>query len=145
MWLLKRLANLGASRGDLLDVYNKQIRCITEYSAPVWNSALTKEDIANIERVQRSALHIIMGDQYLSYEHALKSCGLSRLAERREKICKKFALRATKHSKFKSWFNPETRTNNRVQRPCYRPVVFKTERFKNSPISYMTKLLNNLQ
>ena len=79
MWLLKRLANLGASRGDLLDVYNKQIRCITEYSAPVWNSALTKEDIANIERVQRSALHIITGDQYLTYDHALKSCGLSRL------------------------------------------------------------------
>ena len=40
LWLLRRLKPLGASDQELLDVYDKQIRCILEYASPVWTPGL---------------------------------------------------------------------------------------------------------
>ena len=40
--MLKRLKPLGASDQELLDVYDKQIRCILEYASPVWTPGLTQ-------------------------------------------------------------------------------------------------------
>ena len=71
IWVIRRLKKLGASDEDLLDVFYKQIRSILEFAAPVWNSALTGEDISKLERVQKTVLHIILGDAYRSYSHAL--------------------------------------------------------------------------
>ena len=81
-WMLRRL-KFGASQGDLLDVYMKQIRSLAEYAVPVWNSSLTGEDISNIEKIQKTALHIILGQDYKSYNSALK---LDKLTDRTKKI-----------------------------------------------------------
>jgi hypothetical protein len=35
LWMLRRLKLLGASEVELLDVYDKQIRCMAEFAAPV--------------------------------------------------------------------------------------------------------------
>ena len=67
IWMLRRLKKLGASSEDLLEVYFKQIRSVAEFAAPVWNSALTGDDISNLERLQETVLHINLGDQYKSY------------------------------------------------------------------------------
>ena len=142
-WMLRRLRKLGANQGDLLEVYTKQIRSLAEYGVPVWNSALTGEDIVSLERIQKTALHIILGSEYKSYSSALKSTGLDKLSERRKKICIKFAKRAQKHSKFSSWFKPNTRTNSRLQQPKFCQPVYRTERFRKSPICYLTNLLNS--
>ena len=142
-WILRRLKKLGASQEDLLDVYTKQIRSLAEFAVPVWNSSLTGEDISNLERLQKTALHIILSDQYSSYSSALKKTGLEKLSDRRSKICIKFAKRAQKHSKFSNWFKPNPKRNKRLQQPKFRPVVFKKDRFKKSPLSYLTNLLNN--
>ena len=96
-WILRRLKKLGASQNDLLDVYMKQIRNLAEYAVPVWNSSLTGEEISNLERIQKTALHIILGHDYKSYNSALKIFGLDKLADRRKKICLIFAKRAQKH------------------------------------------------
>ena len=99
IWMLRRLKKLGASQDDLLQVYVKQIRSLAEYGVPVWNSSLTGEDIVSIERIQKTSLHIILGDVYRSYNSVLKNTGLEKLSDRRKKICLKFAKRARKHSK----------------------------------------------
>ena len=67
---------------------------------------MTIEGKAQLERVQKSALHIILGKTYTLYEDALRALQLESLEERRESICLKFALKAEKQDKFKSWFNP---------------------------------------
>ena len=141
-WILRRLKKLGASNTDLLDVYMKQIRSVAEFAVPVWNSSLTGEDITKIERVQKIALHIILGEDYKSYNSALNNLGLEKLSVRRRKICLTFAKKAEKHKKFSNWFklNPKTRTRQKQSKFC---DVFSTKvRFEKSPISYLTSLLN---
>ena len=87
---------MGASDEDILDVYCKQIRSILEFAVPVWNSSITGENISDIERVQKTALHIILGDRYVSYSNALRLSGLDKLSNRRRKFCLSFAKKSLK-------------------------------------------------
>ena len=100
-------------------------------------------DASSIERVQKAALQVILGPHYSSYRSALESVSLLTLEERRENLCKKFAVKASKNSKHKEWFkvNPKV-TITRQKQPFYCPVISRTKRFDKSPISYLTKLLN---
>ena len=144
LWILRRLKKLGANKEDLLDVYSKQIRSILEFAIPVWNSALTGEDISLIERIQKTALHIILGDQYRSYNSALKLSGLKKLSDRRRQICLKFAKKAQKHQKFSSWFKLNVKkTKTRQEQPKFCKIFSNTARFDKSPLSFLTELLNN--
>jgi hypothetical protein len=52
LWMLRRLKPQGASDEELLDVYDKQIRCMLEFSTPVWTSGLNQAEETQIERVQ---------------------------------------------------------------------------------------------
>ena len=63
LWILRRLSFLGASQTDLLDIYTKQIRSILEYAVPAWHGSTSQADKCDIERVQISACHIILGKQ----------------------------------------------------------------------------------
>ena len=64
---MRRLEKFGASTNIMLDLYNKHVRSILEYAAPVWSTMITAENSEEIERVQRSAFHIIFGPN--SYEN----------------------------------------------------------------------------
>ena len=72
MWVIRRLKKLGADNEDLLEVYFKQIRSILEYAVPVWHSSLVGADISKLERIQKTVLHIVLGDTYKSYRQALR-------------------------------------------------------------------------
>ena len=141
---MRRLKKLGAAESDLLGVYFKQIRSIAEYAVPVWNSALTGEEIVKIERIQKIACNIILGQNYESYTSALKTLGLEKLSVRRRKICTKFAKKALKHKKFTKWFRPTPEVITRTKKPKFYDVVCKTARFEKSPLSYLTRILNQL-
>ena len=101
IWTLRRLKRLGTKTADLLDVYFKQVRSILELAVPLWHSSLTSFDRNRIERVQKSALGIILGRKYKSYNRALTYLKLDSLFNRREKLCRKFALKCEKNTKFK--------------------------------------------
>ena len=144
LWCLKRLKILGAETEDLIDVYIKQIRCLLEYAVAVWQPTLTKEDRIKIERVQKSALSIILGQKYNSYKAALQELNLETLFTRRVKLCQKFAIKAQKHPKFSKWFKSNNKKSvTRSKTPKFCDVYFRTERFKRSPISYLTRILNS--
>ena len=143
VWILRRLKSLGTGTPELIDVYIKQIRSILEFAVPVWNSSLTLADRANIERVQKSALHVMLGDKYATYPNALKQTELTSLEERRSILCSKFAYKAVRHHKHSNWFSLNSNvTKTRQVQPKFRPVISKTLRFEKSPISYLTDLLN---
>jgi hypothetical protein len=55
LWMLRRLKPLGASNDELLDVYDKQIRCMLEFSTPVWTSGLTQAEETQIVNKQETA------------------------------------------------------------------------------------------
>ena len=143
VWMLRRLKKLGASKDDLIDVYFKQIRNILEFASPVWNPSLTGDDIINLERVQKTVLHIILGDNYMSYSSALKISGLQKLSERRKKLSLAFAKKTVKSSKLNTWFRLNQNQGGRTNQPKFCPVSARPERFKKSPISELIKILNN--
>ena len=143
LWFLRRLKALGASHEDLKEVYIKQIRCILEYAAPVWHSSITAEDSIQIERVQKSALRIILSRGYQTYKNALDQVQLDTLYSRRERLCMKFARKCVKSNKFCHWFKNEDRESiTRQKNQKFRSVYSRTMRYEKSPISYITRLLN---
>ena len=120
-----------------------RVEKILEFAVAVWHPSLTNEDRLRIERVQKSALCIILGPKYKSYRSALKHLQMESLFSIRNKLCKKFAKKAQKHLKFTKWFKPNTRrTFTRAKPSAFCEVVARTERFGKSPLSYLTKLLN---
>ena len=104
LWLIRRLKTLGATQPEMLDVYTKQVRSILELAVPVWSPGLTQLEVKKLERVQKTAFHIILGEKYVSYDNAMDILGCDRLVNRRKKLCENFGKRALKHPKFKSWF-----------------------------------------
>ena len=90
------------------------------------NGAITNVEKQDIERTQKGATHIILGDQYGVYRNALNMTHLESLEARGTKRCVKFAKKAELNEKHKHWFKP----------------VARTSRLMDSPICYFTNLLN---
>ncbi len=61
----------------------------------VWHSSLTESDTKDIERVQKAAVRIFMGNKYQGYEQTLKFLKLNSLKERRMKMALNFAKKIT--------------------------------------------------
>ena len=142
LWVVRRLKELGATTPDLLDMYTKQVRCILEFAAPAWHGALTQAERTDMERVQKCALHIILGDQYEGYKNALESSHLEALESRREQLCLKFANKAVKNEKHNKWFKPKPKLPTRQTQVKWCKPIARTDRLMNSSISYLTNLLN---
>ena len=143
LWMLRRLKNHGAGPDDLKDVYIKQVRSVLELAVPAWHPGLTQSDSQDIERVQRAAFYIILAANYNSYNSALETLQLDRLAARREALCLKFGKKAVQNEKHSNWF--KLNHNERVTRQPknkFFPLIARTKRFQDSPISYLTQLLN---
>ena len=87
----------------ILDVYMKEVRSVLELAVPAWHSGLTVRQSADIERVQRVAVHIILSDfttgksQY-SYDMSLVVLDIEPLSIRRDKLCLTFAKKTVNSS-----------------------------------------------
>ena len=66
-----------------------------------WDYKTNPDDI---ERVQKCALHIILGTEYSSYKNALYIVNMQTLEERRTQLCLNFALKSEANPKFRNWF-----------------------------------------
>ena len=62
LWILRRLKRFGAKVIDLVEVYTKQTRCILELAAPAWQGSITQGERIALERVQKCACYIILGN-----------------------------------------------------------------------------------
>ena len=147
MWILRRLKKLGTEQEELLDVYRQQILSVIEFSAPVWTPGLTKNQAHQIERVQQTAVHIILGEQFISYRQGLKQLKLDTLKQRRLNLCNKFTVKATKHEQFCTWFqkNPEIHQNRtRSMKTKYKSVDTRTNKFQKSAIPFLTTIANSI-
>ena len=106
---------------------------------------MTQKDSRDLERVQKSALKVILGDKYKSYEEALKTIRIDSLAERRQKICLKFAQQCLRNEKLRDMFPRNLSDHMMKKRNAEKFIVTKalTERFRKSAIPSMQRLLNN--
>ena len=141
LWFLRRLSKLGASRVDLLNLFQLMTRSILEQASPVFTSGLSKTNIKDIENIQKSAFKIILRGNYKDYNNALSVLGQDTLEYRRNLITFKFAKNCLNHPKMNHLFqrrkNVKTRSGNR-----FIESRFKSSRGYNGPIQFMTRLLN---
>ena len=81
---------------ELVQIYILYIRSVRENCAVVWHSSITRGEELELERVQKTALRIILKENYLNYEEALTETNLKTLKERREHLCRNFAKKCIK-------------------------------------------------
>ena len=147
MWIIRRLKALGASRFRLLDVLQKQVLSVLQLAVPAWDCFLTCQERTDLERVLKTGLRIIWGQEYTTFEQVLQESNLRTLQETRTRIVNKFVRKSASHKKFSKWFcrqedtNFTTRANNRAR---FKPVAAKHEFYQKSCIPTMTKIANNI-
>ena len=144
--LLHKLFDFAVSEKDLVTIYVLFIRSILEQSCVVWHSAITQEEMNNLERVQKTCLKIILKDNYNSYDEALTRTNLDTLSNRRSKLCLNFALKSTRHDKNKEMFplnhSSHSMSTNMRHREKYQVQYARTDRLAKSAVPYLQRFLN---
>ena len=158
-YILCKLKQFGFNQEELLTAWTVLLRPIAEYAVPLWHSGLLESDTYNLERLQKKAIGLLLGTIYLehrryykvngqavSYEAALKHLELPTLAERRESLTSKFGVETFKNERHKGFFEEKlnVRPNSRYK-PEIQEQTCNTERYKNSTIPYLSKILNNVK
>ena len=144
MLLLSRAAAYTSNSQDLKRIYLTYIRSIVDQSAVVWHSSLTEKNRNDIERVQKVAVRIILGKNFINYNEGLKKLRLQNLNDRREYTCLKFAQKCLKNDKLRNMFPKSLKISNMKKRKNekFKVKFSKTERYRKSAIPYMVNLLN---
>ena len=142
LWMLRRMINLNLTIYEMFDVYTKEIRSLLEMAVPVWNSGLTNQQIHDIESIQKVAMQIILQDKYVDYQLACKLFSAQTLADRRTKLCSKFAL---KNLKSENSFFTKVGANVETRQKSDLVKEFKCNfgRFYNSSLPYLARLINS--
>ena len=115
------------SKVDLKSLYLTFIRSVLEQSAVVWHSSLKKKNKKDLERVQKAAVRVIMGNNYTNYQNALKELNLETLEKRRKQLCFKFAKNCLKNDKVKDLF-PIHESKHKMKKRTQKK--YKTNRIK---------------
>ena len=93
MQILRKISTFKAPIEDLKIIYIMYIRSILEQSCVVWNKSLTKQNIEDLERVQKNAFRLILGENYICYTQACEFLNLQNLQERRNVLTYKFSMK----------------------------------------------------
>ena len=143
MWILLRFRDMGATREQLLRLWQQKGRSILEFASPVFFSRLTQEQSKAIEDCQRKAFSVILGAEFLSYQRALITLQQERLSERRKAAAIKFGEKCVKNPKHADMFPRNSPGRNlRAPRLPYKEYYCRTERLYESSIPTITRLLN---
>ena len=143
MIILQKLYNFNLPTEEMISIYILFIRCMVEYCCVVWHSSITEEERTNIERVQKTALRIILKEDYVDYSSALQLTGLESLYERRTQLSLNFAKKCLKTNKTSDLFPLNTKTVNTRPHEKYFVTKARTERLAKSAVPYLQRLLNN--
>ena len=104
MELQSKVSSFRTDYEELKNIYILYVRSILEQSATVWHSSLTEENKNDLEGVQKTALKVILGVKYKSYENALRILDIETLNDRRIDLCLNFARKSSKHPKMNHMF-----------------------------------------
>ena len=146
IWLLRRMKIIKLDVHIMTDYYCKEIRSILEFGAVVWYSGITKKMSDQIERIQKICIRIILSD--ISYNFNYEVCctilNIEPLFIRRQELCIRFIQKASSDPQHSDLFQRYTNNlNTRNNKPCFIEFKCRNKRFYNSPLCYLTRLLNN--
>ena len=135
--------NYGAPAKDILAFYNTIIRPVLEYGDFLWSGGLTAKQRANIERIQKRAFRIIYPGE--DYEHVLQKNEFITLEKRRKAHCVKVVSDIAQEDHKLNHLLPPLRSEISVRntRSNIYNYFSRTNRFRNSPLSYAINIFNN--
>ena len=79
MRMLHIAAKFTKNREHLKHIYKTFIRSNLEFSSTVWHSSLSVADRQDLERIQKAAVKVILGKDYVDYTQALSDLNLESL------------------------------------------------------------------
>ena len=144
-WVLRRMRALGVDRKTLVQYWVAEGRTHLEMACAVWSSSITMAQRRSLSRSQRVAMAAMVGHWAPSHTGQLEELGLERLDLRRDRICKRFALRTASKSRHSDIFTLAARG---PQRPGKRVLKYqepraRTSRYQKSAVPYLTRILNS--
>ena len=137
-------AKFTRNREHLEHIYKTFVRSNLEFSSTVWHSSLTLTERQDLERIQKAAVKVILGNDYDNYTQALSNLKMESLNKRRENMVLRFAKKSLDNDNFSKLF-PLRDINHgmRVRKSeKYHVNNSKTNRYKHSSIPYLQRLLN---
>ena len=105
---------------------------------------MSKENELDIERVQKSAVKLILKEAYTNYKSGLKTLNIESFYNSREKLCLRFAKKCLKIENFKKLF-PLKKSNHDMRKRMTEKFYMETnntERYHRSAIPAMIRLMN---
>ena len=81
IWIIRRMVKLNLDLSTMFDVYAKEVRSSLELAVPVWHSGISKQQSADIERIQKISFKIMLVEKYISYKSACKLFSAQNLEE----------------------------------------------------------------
>ena len=144
MQLIRKVWSFGSTPQEMVELWKTFCRSILEQTCVVWDSGLTNKNIEDLERTQKTFVKLIMEEDYRSYTSSLKFLNLETLEKRRKSILLKFAKTSISDGHFRDLFQRRKKTHSMETRNIEKYRVFhaNTERYKNSPILTMQRMLN---
>ena len=98
----------------------------------------------DLERVQKSACKLILKNRYESYQKALEILDLDDLNQRRNQLCKAFAIKAHKNSSIVFEPNNNSHIMNLRNPSKFKVAACRTERYRKSTLPSMQVMLNQI-
>ena len=145
MIILRNLSSFHVPIPELVNIYCLYIRSVAEQSSVVWSSSITSGEEYDLERIQKVALRIILGEKYVDYKNALNITNLQTLQARREMLSQRFAVKCTKNIRTKDMFPLAVNNVNTRNSERYQVTKARTNRLYVSAIPSMQRKLNQIR
>ena len=147
MQLLRAVWTFGSNIDEMVHLWKLYCLSVLEQSCVVWGPSLTKENQDDLERTQKGFAKLVLGSKYQDYSSALLRLNLVTLSERRTELIAKFAKNSIDNKKLDKFFTLKKPNHDMTMRKPekYRVTKTNTERFRNSSIPCMQRLLNQIE
>ena len=143
MVIIKKLIQFNVPLAELVQIYILYIRSVVEQSAVVWHASITTGEQKDLERIQKVALRLILGENYTTYNEALKQTGLDTLRSRRTRLSLNFAIKCVNSEKTIHMFPININPVDTRHHETFSVTKARTSRLLKSSIPYMQRLLND--
>ena len=147
MQLIRKVWSFGSTREDMVHLWKVYCLSVLEQSCMVWDSGLSIENETDLERTQKTFVKLVLQEEYKNYFQGLKALGLETLKKRRKALTLRFIKQSLADGKLHKYFPLRRKQHGMETRKeeKYQIIHANTNRYQNSPIIAMQRLLNENQ
>ena len=104
MQLLRKVWSFGSTKEEMVQLWKTFCMSVLDQSCVVWDSGLTAENKADLERTQKTFTKLVLEEDYKTYPKALQALQLETLEKRRKTLTLSFVKRSLSDGKLRVLF-----------------------------------------